>query len=344
MIKIGEKVIHSSSPTYIIAEVGVNHNGDMNIAKKMIDVAVESGADAVKFQTFKAKSLVSSSANLAEYQKKNMGEHESQYNMLKKLELTEQDFIILKEYCEDKGIEFLSTPFDIDSALFLERIGVHAFKVGSGDLTNHPFLKGLANLNIPIILSSGMANLGEIEEALNILKDSEVLLLHCTSDYPAPYEDVNLKVINTMKHSFGNIVGYSDHTDGSEISIGAVALGAKLIEKHFTLDRNMEGPDHKASITPKEFKEMVNSIRNLEKALGDGIKRCMPSEADTKEVARKSIVAKSAITKGTILNEDILTVKRPGNGIEPKFFELIQGKEIKKDVQADQVIKWDDIL
>lgn len=344
MFKIGEKMISDNSPTYIIAEVGVNHNGNMEMAKELIDVAANAGADAVKFQTFKSEKLVSKLAQKAKYQTANTDKAESQYEMLKRLELSSKDFIELQKYCESKGIEFLSTPFDDDSAKFLNEIGVHAFKVGSGDLTNLPFLEKIAKYNTPILLSTGMGNFAEIEEALSVLGGSEVALLHCTSNYPAPVEDVNLKVINTMSQAFNKIIGYSDHTEGDEITISSVVMGAKIIEKHFTLDRNLPGPDHKASITPEELEQLVASIRKVELSLGDGVKRCMPSEIDTKEVARKSIVANEKLQAGTILTEENLVIKRPGTGIEPKYYSILLGKQIKKTVEEDHVITWDDVL
>lgn len=344
MVKIGNKIINDDSPAYIIAEIGVNHNGSMKMAKELIDVAADSGADAVKFQTFKSEKLVSKLAQKAKYQTANTETTESQYDMLKKLEFSNEDFIELKQYCESRGIEFLSTPFDDDSAKFLNEIGVHAFKIGSGDLTNIPFLEKIAEYSTPILLSTGMGNLAEVEEALIALGDSEVVLLHCTSNYPAPVEDVNLRVINTLSQAFGKIVGYSDHTEGDEITISSVVMGAKMIEKHFTLDRELPGPDHKASMEPAELKDLVSSIRKVEQSLGDGIKRCMPSEVDTKNVARKSIVALKQLEPGMVLSPENIAVKRPGNGIEPKYYSLLLGKKIKKTVVEDTTISWDDVL
>jgi N,N'-diacetyllegionaminate synthase len=344
MFKIGNKIIDSFSPTYIIAEVGVNHNGEVLLAKKLIDVAADSGADAVKFQTFKSEKLVSKNAVKAEYQVENTKSQESQLEMLKKLELRFEDFRELKEYCDEKGIEFLSTPFDDESAAFLHEIGVHAYKIGSGDLTNLPFLEKLSQYNIPILLSTGMANLGEIEEALAVMKENEVCVLHCTSNYPAPYDEVNLNAVRTIQNAFGRIVGYSDHTEGNTISFAAVAVGAKVIEKHFTLDRDLPGPDHKASIMPHELKELVDGIRSIEASMGDGIKRCMPSEINTKEVARKSLVAANDLVEGDVISENQIVIKRPGTGIEPKYMPRLIGKKIKRNISADQTLTWDDFI
>jgi N,N'-diacetyllegionaminate synthase len=344
LINIGKKTIDHDSPVYIIAEVGVNHNGSIELAKRLIDAAAEAGADAVKFQTFKSEKLVSKSALKADYQVKNTQNNESQLEMLKKLELSFDDFRLLKAYCEEKNIEFMSTPFDDESAKFLHEIGVHAFKIGSGDLTNIPFLRSIGKYDTPVLLSTGMGTLGEIEEALEVLSSNQVAVLHCTSNYPAPYEDVNLKVIETFKVAFGKIVGYSDHTEGNEISFAAVAMGAKIIEKHFTLDKDLPGPDHKASITPLELKQLVDGVRKIEVAYGNGIKRCMPSELNTKDVARKSLVAAQDMPVGTILTVDNLTIKRPGNGIPPKYYDKLLGKKIKKPVEQDQVLSWDDLI
>ncbi|WP_394186943.1 N-acetylneuraminate synthase [Metabacillus halosaccharovorans] len=344
MFKIGDKTITKHTPTYIIAEIGVNHNGSMELAKKTIDAATAAGADAVKFQTFKTEKLVSKKAKQAEYQIKNTGRVESQFEMLKKLELTENDFRELKQYCEKKGIEFLSTPFDEESAVLLKELGVHAYKIGSGDLTNIPFLSFLNTLNIPIILSTGMATISEIEEAVDALSDTDVSILHCTSVYPAPYNEVNLLAIQTIDRAFGKVVGYSDHTLGSAISLGAVMLGAKIIEKHFTLDQNLPGPDHKASLNPEELTEFITSVRNLESSLGDGIKKCTPSEESTKEVARKSIVTTVPLYEGEVITEEKIAVKRPGTGIAPKHYSILLGKKVKRAVDQDEALTWDDLL
>ncbi|MGR3766077.1 N-acetylneuraminate synthase [Rossellomorea sp. NS-SX7] len=344
MFKIGKTTIEETSPAYIIAEVGVNHNGDVNLAKELIDVAVECGADAVKFQTFKAENLVSKQAEQAEYQINNLKKQSSQYEMLKELELDFEDFRMLKDYCERKGIEFISTPFDDESARFLKEIGVHAIKIGSGDLNNIPFLQSINELGIPVILSTGMANMAEVEEALDALSQSQVSILHCTSNYPAPYEDVNLKAMDTLKQSFNKITGYSDHTLGNEVSISAVTLGAKIIERHFTLDQELPGPDHKASLEPKDLKDLIKSVRHVEAALGDGIKKCMPSEEPTKKVARKSLIALKNIEPGDTFTEENIGIKRPGDGIEPKFMPLLLGRKAKNAIKEDRTITWDEIL
>lgn len=344
LFKIGDKIITKQSSTYIIAEIGVNHNGSMDLAKETIYAAKLAGADAVKFQTFKTEKLVSKKAKQAEYQIQNTGKVESQFDMLKKLELTEDDFSELKEYCEEKGIEFLSTPFDKESAILLKELGVHAYKIGSGDLTNIPFLLFLNTLKIPVILSTGMATISEVEEAVEALKDTEVSILHCTSVYPAPYNEVNLLAIQTLELAFGKIVGYSDHTLGSEVSLGAIMLGAKIIEKHFTLDQNLPGPDHKASLNPEELTEFITSVRHLESSLGDGIKKCTPSEESTREVARKSIVTTASLKQGEVITEEKIAVKRPGVGIAPKHYNLLLGKILKRAVEKDEALTWDDVL
>lgn len=342
--KINTVVNGESNSTYIIAEIGVNHNGDINLALKMIDAAYEAGADAVKFQSFKSDKLVSRFAEKAKYQQDHTGTNETQLEMLKKLELSPEDHLIIKEYCAKKNIDFLSTPFDEETAIFLKEIGIHAYKVGSGDLTNIPFLRKIDEFGLPIILSTGMSNLGEIEEALEVINKSSIALLHCTSSYPAPVEDINLRAMVTIQKAFNKVVGYSDHTEGIEIALAAVALGARIIEKHFTLDKNLPGPDHKASLEPHEFKQLVKSIRIVEKSLGDGVKRCMPSEENTKEVARKSLVVSQNLKPGDMLTRKNLVIKRPGTGIPPKDYNLLLGKTVKREVKQDQVLTWDDVL
>ena len=328
---------------FIIAEAGVNHNGDINLAKKLIDVAKEAGADAVKFQTFKAENLVSKSAKKADYQVENTGNNESQYEMIKKLELSFDDFIELKKYCDEKGIMFLSTPFDDESIEFLNNLGIEIFKIPSGEITNLPYLRKIGKLEKKVILSTGMADLGEIEDALDVLinsgtKKENITVLHANTEYPTPFEDVNLKAMQTISCAFDVDVGYSDHTMGIEVPIAAVAMGAKVIEKHFTLDRNLEGPDHRASLEPDELKAMVSTIRNIEKALGNGIKKPSKSEKKNIEVARKSIVAKRDIKKGEKFSEENLTVKRPGNGISPMRWDEIIGKVANRDYKEDELI------
>ena len=341
MFKIGNKVVGDRASIFIIAEAGVNHNGDINIAKKLVDKAILAGVDAIKFQTFKTEKLVTGYADMAEYQKDNIGKVDSQFNMLKKLELSSRDFIELKEYCREKEIMFLSTPFDFESADFLASIGMETFKISSGDLTNIPFLEHIARFNKPIILSSGMATLSEIEEALNAiysLGNREVAVLHCTSNYPAKLQSVNLNAMNTIKNAFKIVSGYSDHTEGITISIAAAAMGGSIIEKHFTVDKNMEGPDHKASLNPLELKEMVEAIRNVEMSLGDGIKRYSSTEIDTMKAARKSIVAARCIKAGECISLCDLDYKRPGTGLSPKFYVDVVGKKANVDIKMDEQI------
>lgn len=328
--------------SYIIAEAGVNHNGSLELAKNLVDKAKEAGADCVKFQTFIASQIVSKNAVKADYQKKQTAKSESQHEMLKKIELSFDDFIELNNYCKEIGIEFLSTAFDFESIDFLNQLGMQVWKIPSGEITNLPYLIKIAKLNKKVILSTGMSTMREIEDAVNILKDhgaSELIILHCTTEYPTPYEDVNLNAMLAIKEKFGYEVGYSDHTMGIEVPIAAVALGAKVIEKHFTLDRTMDGPDHKASLEPSELKTMVDSIRNIELSMGTGIKEPADSEKKNIAIARKSIVANQSIKKGDILTETNLTVKRPGDGISPmKWFEIIGTKAIR-DFEEDELIE-----
>ena len=328
---------------FIIAEAGVNHNGSIELAKKLIDAAVKTGADAVKFQTFKTESIISKFAPKADYQKKNTEHNESQMDMLKKLELSYKDFKYLKKYCDNKGIMFLSTPFDLDSALFLKNIGLEIFKISSGEITNYLLLREIGSYGKKVILSSGMANLGEIEDAIDVLIESgtprrNITVLHCNTEYPTPYEDVNLKAMITIKEAFNIKVGFSDHTSGIEIPVAAVAMGAEVIEKHFTIDKNLEGPDHKASLEPEELKVMVSAIRNIEKAMGSGVKKPSKSELKNKDVVRKSIVAKKPIKKRESFTENNLTVKRPGIGISPMRWNEIVGKEANKSYNKGEII------
>lgn len=342
--KIGGNAISEHSTVFIIAEAGVNHNGDIVIAKKMIEVAAQSGANAIKFQTFRAENLVTRRAAKADYQVESTGNSETQYEMLKKLELTPDNHLELMAHCRNRNIEFLSTPFDLKSIDMLEKIGMSIFKIPSGEITNLPYLKKIGSMNKEIILSTGMANIGEIETAIDILTNAgttknKISVLHCNTEYPTLFRDVNLRAMLTIKNTFGVRVGYSDHTPGIEVSISAVALGAEIIEKHFTLDRNMEGPDHAASLEPDELKKMVDSIRNIELALGNGIKKPSASEAKNIEAVRKSIVAIKDIKAGEILTEENIGVKRPGKGISPmKFYEMI-GKKAIKDFKQDDLIE-----
>jgi N,N'-diacetyllegionaminate synthase len=330
--------------TFIIAEAGVNHNGSIELAYRLIEAAKKVGADAVKFQSFKADKTVSKKAEKAEYQKQTTSSDESQYDMIKKLELSFEDHQKLIDYCSKNEIQFLSSAFDLGSIDLLVELGLNTFKVPSGEITNLPYLRKLGRLNKNIILSTGMADLGEIEDALNVLMESgtekeKITVLHCNTEYPTPCQDVNLKAMLTIKNAFGVRVGYSDHTKGIEVPIAAVALGAEVIEKHFTLDRNMEGPDHKASLEPDELKQMVASIRNIEKALGNGIKKPSGSELKNKAIARKSIVAIKNIKKGECFTDSNIGVKRPGNGISPMRWDEILGKTSQKDFEIDDLIE-----
>jgi N,N'-diacetyllegionaminate synthase len=330
--------------TIIIAEAGVNHNGSMDLAIKLIDVAAESGADYVKFQTFKTNLLVTSSAEMAGYQKKIIDSGESQAEMLRKLELSQDSFAILAKHAKKKGIGFLSTPFDIESAITLNNIGMDFYKVSSGDLTNTPFLREIAKFGKPIILSTGMATLGEVERAVATLENSlipikDISILHCTTEYPAPIDEVNLSVIETLKTAFpGAVIGYSDHTDGIDISIAAAALGAKVIEKHFTLDKKMIGPDHQASLEPDDLSEMVKSIRRVDQAMGNGRKIPTKSEVLNIKIARKSIVAQVNIARGAVLTAQNIGVKRPGDGISPERWDEVVGTVAQKDYSANEPI------
>jgi N,N'-diacetyllegionaminate synthase len=327
--------------TLIIAEAGVNHNGSIENAYKLVDAAKYAGADVVKFQTFSAEKLVSRYTQKAEYQKRSNSKGQTQLEMLKSLELTKLQFLDIYKYCRRKDILFLSTPFDLESIDALEELDMHIYKIPSGEITNLPYLIKIASLGKPIILSTGMSTLDEVEAAIKILKSNgagEISLLHCNTEYPTPYEDVNLLAMNTLKQRFGFKVGYSDHTMGIEVPIAAVALGAQIVEKHFTLDKNMEGPDHKASLEPDELKKMVDSIRIIETALGNAEKIPTKSESKNIDIARKSIVAKTNIMEGDTFSEENITVKRPGNGISPmKWFEVL-GKTAKKNFEKDELI------
>lgn len=331
----------------IIAEAGVNHNGSIEIARQLVDKAVEAGVDIIKFQTFKSEKLVSRSARQAEYQKKNIGKKsdDSQLSMLKKLELSEQDHKNLMTYCKQKGIKFFSTAFDMDSIEYLHSLNLGLWKIPSGEVTNYPFLKRIASYNERTILSTGMCDLQDVRAAVdalynNGLSKENLTLLHCNTEYPTPFEDVNLKAMDALRKEFGVEVGYSDHTKGFEVPIAAVALGASVIEKHFTLDRNMEGPDHKASLEPDELKAMVSAIRNIEKAIGgDGTKHVSESELKNITIARKSIVAACDIKAGETFTEQNLTVKRPGNGISPMRWEEVIGTKAIRNFSEDDLIE-----
>ena len=329
----------------IIAEAGVNHNGSIEIAKQLVDKVVEAGVDFIKFQTFKAENLVSKSAKQAEYQKKNMGKvaDDSQYNMLKKLELSQQDHQTLIDYCNKKKVKFFSTPFDLESIDYLHSLNLGLWKIPSGEITNYPYIKKIAQYGEPVILSTGMCELDDVTAAMNALikngvNSEQITILHCNTEYPTPYEDVNLKAMLELQEKYQVKVGYSDHTRGIEVPIAAVALGATVIEKHFTLDRNMTGPDHKASLEPEELKAMVSAIRHIELALGNGHKTVSPSEQKNIPIARKSIVAACHIEKGEILTEKNLSVKRPGSGLSPMRWEEVLGTKAIKDFEEEELI------
>ena len=326
--------------TFIIAEAGVNHNGSMQLAYEMVEQARIAGVNAIKFQTFKAESLVSKFAQMASYQKKNTNSEESQLSMLRKLELTYDNFRELKSHCDKAGILFISTPFDFDSIDFLNDLEIPLWKVPSGEVTNLLFLEKIAQTRKEVILSTGMSTLDEIAAAVEVLSSCrKITLLHCSTIYPTPLESVNLAAMETMKDRFSMDIGYSDHTLGIEISLVAVGMGAKIIEKHFTLDKNMEGPDHKASLNPEELKALVEGIRRIEIALGDGVKSPTPAERDNMLVARRSIVAKKAIEKGDVFSKDNLTIKRPGIGISPMEWYNVIGKISNRDYEEDEIIE-----
>lgn len=327
--------------TLIIAEAGVNHNGDINIARELINEAKKAGADVVKFQTFNPRKLASKSAGMAKYQKANLGKEESQEEMLSKLTLKQEEYIELARYCKDIGIQFLSTPFEIESVHFLDRLQ-DVWKIPSGEITNYPYLVEIAKTGKEVILSTGMSTLQEVDDALEVLKTNgagKITLLHCTTNYPTPMQDVNLKAMMTIKEHCGCPVGYSDHTSGIEVPIAAVAMGATVIEKHFTLDRTMEGPDHKASLEPDELVVMVKAIRNIETAMGNGIKEPSDSEKSNIDVVRKSIIAARDIKAGEIFTEENITTKRPGSGINPMRWNEVIGMRAIRDFKEDELIE-----
>jgi len=334
----------SLNRTFIIAEAGVNHNGSLKMALQLIDVAVAAGADAVKFQTFKAEKFITVNASKAGYQRETTDADETQLVMVKKLELDETTHIKLYQYCQQKSIKFLSTPFDLESIDLLNRLGLEIFKIPSGEITNLPYLRKLGALKKRLILSTGMADLGEIEDALDVLIESgtplvNITVLHCNTEYPTPIEDVNLRAMLTIQNAFPGIsVGYSDHTNGIEVPLAALAMGATVIEKHFTLDRNLPGPDHRASLEPHELTAMISGIRNIEKALGTGIKKPSPSELENISIARKSIVAAAPIKEDETFTEMNITVKRPGTGITPMRWDKMIGRKAGRDYKTDEII------
>lgn len=329
--------------TIIIAEAGVNHNGNYNLAEQLILQAKAAGADYVKFQTAIPECVISKYAEKAEYQKQETDQTESQLEMCKKLHLPLTAYKDLKEKCNQIGIKFISTPFDLPSIDLLANLQMDFFKIPSGEVTNLPYLRKIAQLKVPVVISTGMCKLGEIEDALLVFEKEGVTkemitLLHCNTEYPTPYEDVNLKAMQTLKECFGTKIGYSDHTKGIEVPIAAVAMGASIIEKHFTLDRNLPGPDHKASLIPSELQEMIIAIRHIEQAIGDGIKKSSPSEQKNMNIARKSIIAAKAIKKGEIFSEANLTTKRPGTGLSPMLWDHVIGKAAPRDFKEDELI------
>ena len=330
-----------SKHVYIIAEAGVNHNGRLDLALQLCDAAKEAGVDAIKFQTWKTELIISKNTEMADYQKKNLGNDDSQYDMLKKLELSYDNFRLIKDYCDNIGIQFLSTADETESLDFLCELGMPLIKLGSGEITNIPYLRYCAKKNMPLIISTGMCNLSDVATAFDVLTEAgakDITLLHCTTNYPCPMDEVNLRAMQTLKDAFKCKVGYSDHTMGTEIPIAAVAMGADIIEKHFTLDRNMEGPDHKASLEPNELKDMVLKIRNVEMALGDGVKRPNASEKSISKVILKSIVAKRPISQGDVLTEDMLAVKRTSYGIQAKYWDMVVGTTAVKNYIIDEPI------
>lgn len=377
-MKITNKEIGIGKPIYIIAEAGVNHNGDINLAKKLVDAAVYAGVDAVKFQTFKAELIVTKDAKQADYQSQNIGKVESQFDMLKRLELTEKDFYELKKYCEKKGIEFLSTPHsEIWSVDLLENLDISCYKIGSGDLTNIPILKYIAKLEKPVILSSGMANMEEIKEGIDSIKEEgnkQIVMLHCTTSYPCPENKVNLRAMQTIKENVDCLVGYSDHTTGLETAIISTCLGAVMFEKHFTLDNNMEGPDHKASLEPDKLKQIVDAIRFVEEnnitdpyeafdrlnkltsnhykfnkdlievILGKSEKNPDPEEIEIAKVARKSIVVLKDINEGEFFTELNIGIRRPGEGLPPKYITSLIGKKANKNLKKEEYVRLEDSI
>lgn len=337
-MKIGN--VDLNRKVFVIAEAGVNHNGSMKLAKDLIKKAVEAKADCVKFQTFKTSELVSKGAPKAKYQNSTTDPNESQAEMLRKLELKEEDFVELKRECDKNNIMFMSTPFDVESANLLNRIGVDAFKVPSSEVTDIPFIKYLSNFKKPLLISTGMCTIGEVDRVYQELTklNANFCFLHCVSEYPSPIQDTNLRAMNTMKSAFGVPVGYSDHTKGIHIPIAAVAMGAQIIEKHFTLDRDMEGPDHRASLEPQEMKDMVTQIRHVSLAIGDGRKNPSTIEKENSKASRKSLVAAKDLKLGDLITKDDIKIKRPGTGIEPHMLEFVDGLRLTRSVKEDEVL------
>ncbi|GMV41774.1 MAG: sialic acid synthase [Myxococcales bacterium] len=334
-------------PCFVIAEAGVNHDGDLQRAHALVDVAADAGADAVKFQTFRTDRLVTASAPKAAYQREATGAHESQAVMLRRLELSPEAHVELQRHCEDRGILFLSTPFDEESLELLVGLGVPAIKVGSGEVTNHPFLRRVARTGLPVLLSTGMSTLGEAEAAVQVIRGAgttDLALFHCVSSYPAPPEETNLRAMETLAVAFGVPVGLSDHTQGTAVSLAAVALGASLLEKHFTLDRTLPGPDHRASLEPAELVALVQGARTIEVALGHGRKEPVPAELDTRLVARRSLVLAADASAGAEVTEAMLTALRPATGISPADERLVLGRRLRRAVRAGELLQWDHLL
>lgn len=340
-VTVGPWRLGSEERCVVIAEAGVNHNGDLGLAHRLVDVAASCGADAVKFQTFRAEAVLSPQAEKAAYQKETTGGGESQLEMARRLELPFEAFVELAEHCRQRGVVFLSTPFDEESASFLDSLGVIAFKVSSGDLTNLPFLRRLAAFGRPLIVSTGMATLGEVERAVEQCGRSSLVLLHCVSAYPAAAADVNLRAMETLHRAFGVPVGLSDHTEGIAVALAAAALGACMVEKHFTLDRTLPGPDHRASLEPQELAALVRGVREVREALGDGYKRPVRAERDTARVARRSLVAARDLVAGEVVTEEMIAIKRPGNGLAPALLPYVLGRRMAKAVRAGELISWE---
>lgn len=346
-VEIAGRWIGPGHAPFLIAEAGVNHNGELDMALALVDAAVQAGADAVKFQSFSAERLVSPQAPKAHYQLETTDQAESQYQMLKRLELSAADHRLILAHCQKKGVLFLSSPFDEESADFLERLDVAAFKIPSGEITNLPFLAHVARKGRPLIVSTGMSSLGEVEAALQTIAgagDPPLVLLHCVSQYPAPPEELNLRAMHTLQAAFGVPVGFSDHTAGIEMALVAVALGAGVIEKHFTLDRSLPGPDQRASLEPDELQRLAEGMRQVSLALGDGVKRPAASEKDTAAVARKSLAAACDLPAGTLLTAEMVVVRRPGSGLPPVMREQLLGRRTAKALTAGQLFHWEDVV
>ena len=346
VLRIGDKQIGLGQPAFFIAEAGVNHNGNVENAKRLVDIAADAGADAVKFQTFRAQELASSAAPKATYQEDHNGADESQLEMLKRLELSTEDFQEIEKHARLRGIIFLSTPFDAESVDMLDHLRIPAFKIPSGEITNWPLLEHIAAKNKPVILSTGMSYLSEVEQAIGVIRAagcSHLAVLHCTSNYPAAAASSNLRAMQTISEMFNVPTGLSDHTLGMEMAIAAVAMGARIIEKHFTLDKSLPGPDHQASLAPDELRSLIHSIREVESGMGDGIKRPTPSEEETRDVARRSIIARQEILKGTTIERQMLVFKRPGNGIPPSKLAEIVGRKVTRTIPADSKLEFEDL-